>query len=186
MATALLIIDMQTFFEPMTKTCLPNIIKLSNYFASKGWPQFFTQHGHPPSDFEEPITNQLVRKWGVDGALHEHAAGWELLPSIRFLLNKAGGENRVLHKNVYDAFIGTDLQERLEKEEVERIVIVGVMTDCCCDSTGRTAFNRGFETWMVSDGTGSVDQTQHQAGLKAWGYGYGDVIETEEVLRRLK
>lgn len=86
---------------------------------------------------------------------------------------------------MYDAFINTDLEERLKGLGVERVVVVGVMTDCCCDSTARTAFNRGFETWMVSDAAGSVDQVQHGAGLKAWGYGYGDVIDTEEVLRRL-
>jgi nicotinamidase-related amidase len=90
-----------------------------------------------------------------------------------------------VRKNVYDAFVGTDLEERLCRDKVERVVIVGVMTDCCCDTTGRSAFNRGWETWMVSDATGSASKEQHEAGLKAWGFGYGDVIDTEEVLRRL-
>jgi nicotinamidase-related amidase len=90
-----------------------------------------------------------------------------------------------VRKNVYDAFVGTDLEERLRRDKVERVVIVGVMTDCCCDTTGRSAFNRGWETWMVSDATGSASKEQHEAGLKAWGFEYGDVIDTEEVLRRL-
>jgi hypothetical protein len=38
---------------------------------------------------------------------------------------------------------------------------------------------------MVSDATGSASKEKHEAGLKAWGFGYGDVIDTEEVLRRL-
>ena len=147
--TALLVIDMQNFFLPMTITALPNIIKLSHYFSSNGWPQFFTQHGHPPSDFEEPITNQLVRKWGKDGSLHINTLDWQLIPDIQKLVDKAkeGGKvgQKVIPKNTYDAFLGTRLEESLRKEGVERCVIVGVMTDCCCDTTGRSAFNRGFE-----------------------------------------
>ena len=38
---------------------------------------------------------------------------------------------------------------------------------------------------MVGDATGSTDKTQHEAGLKAWGFGDGDVITTSEVLKRL-
>jgi nicotinamidase-related amidase len=185
--TALLVIDMQNFFLSMTGTCLPNVIALSRHFTAKNWPQIFTQHGHPASDFEEPITNQLVRKWGVDGALRSNTEDWELLPQIKELIKecKQDLQKDVEHKNVYDAFVGTDLEDRLRGMDIQRVVVVGVMTDCCCDSTARSAFNRGFETWMVSDATGSVDKVQHEAGLKAWVYGYGDVINTDEVIRRL-
>jgi nicotinamidase-related amidase len=60
------------------------------------------------------------------------------------------------------------------------------MTDCCCDTTGRAAFNRGFETWMVRDGTGSANKKQHEAGLRGFGFGFGEVLDTEEVLERLR
>ncbi|KAF2825297.1 Isochorismatase hydrolase [Ophiobolus disseminans] len=178
---ALLIINLQTLFLPMTTSCLSNIITLSRHFSARGWPQFFTQHGHPASDFEPPITNQLAKKWGVEASLHLHSRQWGLLDEVKVLVREAGLEmGDVIGKNVYDAFLG-----RLRGEGVGRVVVVGVMTDCCCDTAGRGAFNRGFETWMVCDTTGSVDQVQHEAGLKAWGHGYGDVIDTEEVLKRL-
>lgn len=147
--TALLVIDMQNFFLPMTATALPNIIKLSQCFSSKRWPQFFTQHGHPPSDFKEPITNQLVRKWGENGSLHINTPDWQLIPDVQRLVDEATESGRVgqrvVAKKTYDAFLNTGLEERLREEGVERCVIVGVMTDCCCDTTGRSAFNRGFE-----------------------------------------
>lgn len=38
---------------------------------------------------------------------------------------------RVVHKNTYDAFINTDLAQILEEEMVERVIVCGVMTDCC-------------------------------------------------------
>ncbi|KAF2679713.1 Isochorismatase hydrolase [Lentithecium fluviatile CBS 122367] len=183
--TALLVIDMQNVFEPMTTTALPNIVKLSKYFGEKGWPQFFTQHGHPESDFKEPITNQLVRKWGESGSIQvlNSIPPWRLIPAIQKLQEAAKAP--VIPKSTYDAFLYTDLEDRLCAEEVERVVVTGVMTDCCCDTTGRGAFNRGFETWMVGNGVGSASEEQHERGLKAWAFGYGEVVGTEEVLRRL-
>ncbi|KAF1829163.1 Isochorismatase hydrolase [Decorospora gaudefroyi] len=185
MKTALLIIDMQNFFLPMTTDAFPKIIKLSNHFRDKGWPQYFTQHGHPPSDFKQPVTNQLVRKWGPENSIHVNTPDWELIPKVQDLMQQGNSVKELIPKNTYDGFEGTNLEEKLRKEGVQRVVIVGVMTDCCCDTTGRSAFCKGFETWLVSDATGSANKTQHEAGLKAWGFGFGDVIKTEEVLRRL-
>lgn len=54
------------------------------------------------------------------------------------------------------------------------------------DTTARSAFNRGFETWLVSDACGSANKAQHQAGLRGFGFAFGDVLTTEEALERLK
>ncbi|PSN75179.1 Isochorismatase hydrolase [Corynespora cassiicola Philippines] len=183
--TALLVIDMQNTFLSMTDVALPNILKLSKFFCERKYTQFFTQHGHPPSDFEPPITNQLVHKWGVDGSIHINTPGWKFIPDIQKLVD-ASPENAVVPKNTYDGFLNTGLEEKLKEAGVQRVVIVGVMTDCCCDTTGRGAFNRGFQTWMVGDATGSARKEQHEAGLKCWEFGYGDVISTEEAIERLE
>ncbi|KAF2269632.1 Isochorismatase hydrolase [Lojkania enalia] len=187
---------MQNHFTSMTKTALPNIVKLTRFFNKHSQPVLFTQHGHPPADFEEPITNQLVRKWGISGSIHTGSEDWELMPQIQELVKveekrvaEEEGERAkdgvIVPKNTYDAFLHTGLEERLRGMGVERVVICGVMTDCCCDTSGRSAFNRGFETWLVSDAMGSVVKRQHEAGLKGWGFGFGDVIATEEVIERL-
>ena len=73
----------------------------------------------------------------------------------------------------------------LRAKGVERVVVCGVMTDCCCDTTGRSAFNRGFETWLVADACATANKEQHEAGLKAFGFAFGEVLETEEVVRRI-
>ncbi|KAF2192984.1 Isochorismatase hydrolase [Zopfia rhizophila CBS 207.26] len=182
MKSALLVVDMQNIFLSMTTNSLPNVVKLSKFFSMNSYPQLFTQHGHPPSDFESPITNQLVKKWGVDGSIHTNTPNWELIPAIKSLVTS---ETPVIPKNTYDAFLNTGLEEKLSELGVQRVVICGVMTDCCCDTSGRSAFNRGFETWMVGDATGSASKRQHERGLAAWEFGYGEVISTEEVIKRL-
>jgi nicotinamidase-related amidase len=107
---------------------------------------------------------------------------WELMAEVAELVTD---DTPIIRKNVYDAFLFTDLEKQLRDQGVGRVVICGVMTDCCCDTTGRSAFCRGFETWLVSDATGSADKRQHEAGLKAWEFGFGDVISTKEVMKRL-
>lgn len=174
MVTALLVIDMQNFFASMVKTAQPNITSLISHFQKHSLPIIFTQHGHPPADFQPPWPNQLVRKWGCDGSLQPKTQDWQFVPAIQKHVDKLGarscndmnelpkaisnvGVERqqhaaatvaaaavVLHKNTYDAFINTPLASLLYEKNVETVVCCGVMTDCCVDTTARSAFNRGW------------------------------------------
>lgn len=159
--TALLVIDMQRVFEPMTTTtALPNIKRLISHFQSSSSPSssnsaptsapppiIFTQHGHSEQELTTvPSPSQLVRKWGPEGSIARGSWGWELQDYFREEVVGAGGGRdgddekgkekekkwpRVVHKNTYDAFINTELGRILEEERVERTVVCGVMTDCC-------------------------------------------------------
>jgi nicotinamidase-related amidase len=57
----------------------------------------------------------------------------------------------VLEKRRFDAFLGTDLEELLRDRGVDTVVLTGVTTNCCVDSTARSAFVRGFATLVLSD-----------------------------------
>jgi nicotinamidase-related amidase len=179
MGTAILVIDMQKFFHPMAGgRIIPNISKLVSHFRSQSLPCIFTQHGHTKAELTPPFKNQLVRKWGPEGSIAMNSEDWELIPEISDLVDGSP----VVAKNTYDAFINTDLARILEDQKIERVVVVGVMTDCCCDTTARSAFNRGYEPWVVSDACGSANKRQHEAGLRGFGYGFGEVVTTKEVM----
>ncbi|KUI55186.1 Nicotinamidase 3 [Cytospora mali] len=189
--TALLVIDMQNFFSSMTTTALPNVKKLISFFQSTSAPIVFTQHGHTTEELTTvPSPNQLVRKWGPGGSIAQGSDDWELQDAIKELLpgsnSPAGAWPKLIDKNTYDAFINTDLARVLEGAGVDRAVVCGVMTDCCCDTTARSAFNRGYETWLVSDACGSANKTQHQAGLKGFGFAFGEVLTTNAAIKLLK
>jgi len=181
MTTALLIIDMQTYFASMTTSALPNITTLITHFQSLSLSTIFTQHGHSPAELTSPFSNQLVRKWGPSGSIATGTHDWELLPEIKAL----SGDSEIVAKNTYDAFINTDLEGILRGKGVKKVVVCGVMTDCCCDTTARAAFNRGWETWLVEDACGSANKRQHEAGLRGFGYAFGEVVTTEVVLGRV-
>lgn len=181
MATALLVVDMQRIFADMTVSALPNITKLISHFQSNDMPCIFTQHGHSKEELTPPFKNQVVRKWGPSGSIATGSEQWELQDEI---LSQSKG-CPVVGKNTYHAFINTDLEKILQEKKVERIVVCGVMTDCCCDTSARSAFNRGYETWLVEDACGTATEKQHQAGLQGFRFACGNVIKTAEVIRRL-
>lgn len=166
----------------MITTAIPNTVKLHDYFDSNSRPIVFSQHGHTKEDLTPPFENQLVRKWGPSGSIARGSQDWEIVPELAGMAQDAPR----LQKNTYDAFINTDLASLLEEQEIERVIVCGVMTDCCCDTTERSAFNRGYETWLVSDACRSANKRQHEAGLAAFGFAFGEVMKTTEAIESLK
>ncbi len=69
------------------------------------------------------------------------------------------GREPVLQKQVNSAFIGTDLEERLRRDGITTLVITGLTTNHCVETTTRMAGNLGFDTYFVSDATATFDRT---------------------------
>ena len=66
---------------------------------------------------------------------------------------------KVIQKYVNSAFIGTNLQEYLNKNKLENVVIVGLTTPHCVSTTARMSGNLGFNTFLVSDATAAFGMT---------------------------
>ncbi len=67
----------------------------------------------------------------------------------------------VIQKTVNSAFIGTDLEARLREIGAESVVIVGLTTNHCVETSARMAGNLGFKTMVVADATATFDRTGH-------------------------
>ncbi|RMZ08016.1 hypothetical protein D0860_04835 [Hortaea werneckii] len=181
--TALLVIDCQNVFETMIASrAVPNIKKLHSHFEAASFSIVYTQHGHTKEELTPPYKNQLVRKWGPNGSIARGSSDWELIPELKTLAE----QYPKVQKNTYDAFVNTNLGSLLEDRKIERVVVCGVMTDCCCDTTARSAFNRGYETWLVSDACGSANKTQREAGLRGFGFAFGETPTTAEAIKMLE
>ncbi|MER6917243.1 cysteine hydrolase family protein [Streptomyces sp. NPDC000594] len=63
------------------------------------------------------------------------------------------GEAVVTKRAVFDAFLGTDLEELLRDRGVGHLVLTGLFTDVCVDSTARTAFQKGFHLTVLRECT---------------------------------
>lgn len=80
----------------------------------------------------------------------------------------------MIQKSINSAFYGTpDLMLFMHKRNFKKLVICGITTNFCCETTARMAGNLGFETTFVIDATDAFDQKDLN----------GDVITGADVMR---
>ncbi len=86
--------------------------------------------------------------------LHESNEGNQFMDIVQPIVGEP-----IIKKQVNSAFICTDLKERLDKELITKLVIVGLTTDHCVSTTTRMAGNFGFDTYLVADATATFNKT---------------------------
>jgi len=91
----------------------------------------------------------------------------------------------VIKKCQYDAFFNTDLEEMLVSKSVTHVVICGVMTHLCCETTARSAFMRGFDVWFAVDGTATYNKDFQRATLRNLSHGFATPVLVDDVLTAL-
>lgn len=99
------------------------------------------------------------------------------MPEIKQL----AGKDEVVEKNTYSAFGNTRLQEMLEGMGVKEVIVTGVMTNLCCETTAREAFVRGFRVFFSADATGTADEELHEATLKNMAYGFAYLVDCQRL-----
>ena len=101
---------------------------------------------------------------------------------------------RLIQKQVPDAFCGTTLEAGLREAGIEQLIIVGVATHNSVESTARTAGNLGFDTWVAEDACYTFDKTDyfgkahsaeevHAMSLGNLQGEYATVVATAEILK---
>ena len=72
----------------------------------------------------------------------------------------------VIPKRRYSAFFDTDLADRLEALNPDKLIVVGVCTDICVMHTTADARNRDYEVEIPKDCVASFDPLAHEAALR--------------------
>lgn len=101
------------------------------------------------SELIEPVgILQTIRECG---AFRRDGPGGQIIPELEAL------GKRIEHlpgKRGLNAFSNTDLDRVLRNQGIHNIILAGVVTSVCIDSTGRSAHERGFGVTVLSDCTG--------------------------------
>jgi nicotinamidase-related amidase len=138
MRTALLVIDVQNDYFPKGNMEVENSLTTSlkikgllRHFREKTLPVVHVQHIaiRPDATFLRPNTS--------GSAFHEN-------------VRPHNGEKIVI-KNYPNSFRNTELHSYLQSKNIARLIIVGMMTHMCIDSTVRAAFDLGYECIVLSD-----------------------------------
>jgi ureidoacrylate peracid hydrolase len=92
-----------------------------------------------------------------------HSWGWTLVDGL-----EPGASELVVEKPRYDAFLRTTLEDDLRARGISTVVVTGVITNCCVDTTARSAFMRGFDVLVLRDcvATFAEERDLHDASLR--------------------
>ena len=175
--SALLVLDMQEYFlsdqshafVPSTTAILPKINALIKAFTHSGLPVIFTQHLNTPQNAG------LMAVW------------WRDILSADMNLSRIDPridqqDRSVISKTRYDAFIDSPLETILKKRKIKQVVICGVMTHLCCETTARSAFMRGYEVFFTVDGTATYNEAFHSAALLNLAHGFATPVLAETII----
>jgi ureidoacrylate peracid hydrolase len=182
-ASALLVIDMQRFFlDPGSPTytaggpaIIPRVRLLIDAFRRAGRPVVFTRHVHHPHGLDGGIMD-----WWWEGKCLEGSPESEIVAELAPL----PGEKVVL-KHRYSAFFDTDLETVLRCLKAQDLVVCGVMTNLCCESTARDAYYRDYRVFFPADASGSITEDLHRGALAGLAFGFAYVNLSADIVAQL-
>ncbi len=192
--TALIVVDVQNDFcdqngalgmqgadTSMVKEMIPNLQNLIAAAREVNLPIIFIQTIHEDAtDSEAWVTrgnkrnvehNHVCRKntWGSD--FHE----------VKPLEHET-----IVIKHRYSAFYNTRLDSVLRTFEINNLLITGVATNVCVDSTARDGFMRDYHITMLSDCCATYSEQAHLATLQNIEAHFGRVATSSEIIEEIK
>lgn len=87
----------------------------------------------------------------------------------------------VVKKTRYSGFGGTDLDAHLKALGVDTLVVAGVTTECCVDSTVRDAFALDYHVFVAADACAAYEEDIHLASLKVMELNSAILTDTAQV-----
>ncbi|MDG2531355.1 cysteine hydrolase family protein [Caulobacter endophyticus] len=190
--TALVIVDMQVDFAApdgviglfgvdlsAATAALENAQRLARAARTAGTPVVFVGLETTP-DSDPPTMLERMRRRGGD-------------PEIERVICRKGTRGSDFHgplpepgelvvrKPRYSAFVGTDLDARLRARGVDTLIVCGLTTECCVDSTVRDAFHRDYHVFVAGDACAAYEPDLHEGALKSLGLSFALLIDTSEI-----
>ncbi|RIB22818.1 Isochorismatase-like protein [Gigaspora rosea] len=180
--TALLVIDMQVYFHNSSTKIIKNVQSLVKRCHEKDIPIFWTQHGHRNIEFDG---GALTRWW--ETGIKWGSKDWEILPELKPYVSRSPAAINILDfiitsKTRYDAFYKTELNSLLTSLGIETLIISGVLTNLCCETTARSGFNQDYNIIFLDDATAAEDEEMHKASILNLGYGFAKISTVKEVI----
>ena len=193
--TALLLVDCQVDFASPdglmarqghdvteAQAALRNAALLSSAARKAGVPCLFARLVTQPGDETPMLREWKARRGQCDDPLlcREGSRGAEFI-GVAPLPGEA-----VFYKNRYNAFAGTGLDAHLKASKRDTLVIAGLTTECCVDSTARDAFERDYHVVIASDAVAAYEPDLHKGALKALALNCATLAPTAEILSAWK
>ncbi len=203
--TALLVVDMQygflhpdaSLFVPAGRKIIGSVALMIEACRNHAVPVIFTEfvyseavpclRGEPfgrehlpavpgqPTGYGYPSSNCLIGPNAGQGA--------ESAETISEL--KPREDELVVQAHAYDKFYGTPLDLALRSQGIDRLLITGVTTDVCVNSTVLAAANRNYRVTVITDGVATLDDSIQDACFRIWQRKFARLGSSEQIVAEL-
>eukprot|EP01026_Neomeris_dumetosa_P084202 TRINITY_DN9849_c0_g1_i1.p1 TRINITY_DN9849_c0_g1~~TRINITY_DN9849_c0_g1_i1.p1 ORF type:complete len:203 (+),score=20.70 TRINITY_DN9849_c0_g1_i1:245-853(+) len=156
---ALFVIDMTGQHKEQAQSIVGNVNRTIRTLRNRHTPILFTQWQYSvlPENIQQSYVFRLQMFQHMDFGLQS----WQLLPE----LNLSANDRIFDQKSGLDAFTDDRVEDYLEDHDVQGVIISGVSTQSCCLATARTAFEKGYDVVMLSDGMAASNLEDHENAL---------------------
>ncbi len=187
---ALLVIDMQAefvephwsaFWVPAATALVPRLASVLAAARRAGVPLIHTAFAATHQYLDRPRSGAAM----ANRYPGEPADGLFAEPRFMSEVAPAPGETVIL-KPSYGAFYDTPLDTILRNLRCETVIITGTLTNLCCGTTARQAYERGYQVMVGSDLTATNDPLLHEAELRTLRYGFARVLSAAEIVALLE
>lgn len=155
---------------------VPACASVVKAFRRRRRPVIWTQMGFAP-DYRDAglLVHELRPGIAAAGGLR-----WDT-DDVDLMMAPEPGEP-VIRKSRFSAFHGTPLWELIERHNVHELVLVGVTTSMCVETTAREAGQHDLRVFVPRDAVADLDPDVHASSLDRIAYGFGHVVDTGEIL----
>jgi nicotinamidase-related amidase len=167
---------LRAYYGRLEDVLRPNVRRLQEAFRESGMEVIHFRVGPQTRDGRE--NSRRYRGMGIDAAAG--SKDMEIPPDIG-----PRGDELVLSKITSSAFGSTDLDRILRNLGVQNVVLCGVVTNGCVETTARAAADLDYPAIVVEDATAAMERRIHDHALLGMGLSYADVASTTDVLGRI-
>jgi ureidoacrylate peracid hydrolase len=142
-------------------------------------PVIFTRHGFAP-DYSDagPVFTQYADHLAERGGLLRGSWDSDIIDDL-----EREPADTVIDKNRMDSFHGTDLDDVLQSQGISSLVLVGVVTNACVESTTRSAAMRDYPVELLADCCAGVTRQHHEMSLECLhAYQFANVTTLSDAL----
>ena len=192
--TAMIVVDMQNAFlseegsmtlggmdiTDLKKTVAP-VVRLVDTCHEANVPVIFTRYVLRADYKDAGLRSERRAEFRRINSLVTGTWDVELDPSM-----DAQPEDYILDKTRYSSFYNTSLEVILRGLQVDTLIVCGVTTEICVESTIRDAYFRDYKIFVPEDAVAAMDAERHEGTLKTIRYGFGTVASSEAVIKALE
>jgi nicotinamidase-related amidase len=158
-----------------------NLERLLHGARSAGVKIFFSPHGVDEHSFHDVPHVHPRFQFGIDNRVFwKGSRGADFFAPLR----PQAGETIISQHRMFDSFIGTDLEQQLRTNNIEKVVLAGLTSQTCVEGTGRHALEAGFHVTFLKDAVADFTELAHRAAIDVSYPTYGhEVLTIDQFLK---